>query len=345
MKKKTGFILKATVSALILAVLLTRLDHRQMGSIIAEADFFYLLLGFLLSFVMVGISCWKWQLILKHQGHAEPFLHLYRWYFIGYFYSNFLPSNVGGDVARAWYAGRASGSNHLAVISIFAERGTGLLVLLLLAACSPWLVPAIAHHPAVLPIRWLSILFFLTLLVLFWAGAQGVRVSRSPIISAWMRSRPAPVSTENKRQSWREHAAHHLDTLSRKGAELIHIFRNSYQASLQITTLTILFYLLTWANVMLAYRAFGEWPNPVSIAALLPVALIVSMLPLSLGNLGIAEGAYVFYFSLVGLAPEWTLAMGFFLRIKILLLGIMGLIFHLKEPFKPGAIHGQRETA
>jgi len=62
------------------------------------------------------------------------------------------------------------------------------------------------------------------------------------------------------------------------------------------------------------------------------VALMVAMIPISLGGLGITEGAYVFYFGLVGLDGGLTLAMGIFLRMKILLLGLVGLVIHLKEP-------------
>ena len=82
---------------------------------------------------------------------------------------------------------------------------------------------------------------------------------------------------------------------------------------------------MTVANVLLGYRAFGAWPNAGGIAATLPLAMLVGMIPITMGNLGIAEGAYVVYFRLVGMSKELTLAMGLLLRLKIILLGVIGM--------------------
>ncbi|MDY0149710.1 MAG: hypothetical protein RBT03_06465, partial [Kiritimatiellia bacterium] len=85
-------------------------------------------------------------------------------------------------------------------------------------------------------------------------------------------------------------------------------------------------------NVLLGYRAFGAWPMVGGIAAVLPIAMLVGMIPITLGNLGIAEGAYVVYFGLVGMGKELTLAMGLLLRLKIIMLGLVGMVAQMTLP-------------
>ncbi|NCC93999.1 MAG: flippase-like domain-containing protein, partial [Opitutae bacterium] len=155
--KRWVLLLKVAVSLGFIGLLAVTLDMEELLSQARGADPVYLLACVLFSFLMVAASTWKWWYLLRKQGHPLPFRHLYRWYFIGYFYSNFLPSNVGGDVARAWLAGRRCGSGSAALISIFAERFTGSLVLLALALAMPFLPGGLWRHPAVWPVMLLAL--------------------------------------------------------------------------------------------------------------------------------------------------------------------------------------------
>jgi len=58
---------------------------------------------------------------------------LFSYYLIGQFYNLFLPTSVGGDVVRSYQLGKYSGSQSNALASVFVERYTGVLVLLLVA--------------------------------------------------------------------------------------------------------------------------------------------------------------------------------------------------------------------
>lgn len=334
-KKQITLFVKIVVSLLIIAFLLYRLDTRELWATARNVDIRYLVLGLLFSFVMVAVSCWKWWLILGYQGTAIPFRVLYRWYFIGYFYSNFLPSNLGGDVARAWLVGRRCGSGSVALVSVFAERFTGMMVLLALAMILPFSAGDPWRHPAVWTIMALALGLFLVLILLLTLGPATARSTWMGHLLARLRHLLRADQPERRTARIWNGIADRLGTLMSKGTQLLQVMKARPAAFFWIMALSLLFYVFTLVNVMLAYRAFGLWPNMASIAAILPVALLVAMLPISLGNLGVAEGAYVFYFGLTGLAGELTLAMGLFLRLKVLFLGFIGLILHMREPSVP----------
>lgn len=332
-KKRLILAVKCLVSVLFVVILLTTIDVESLKSHLLQIDPLIAGAGVLLSFAMVAASTWKWSTLLRLQGCPIPFLKLYRWYFVGYFYSNFLPSNVGGDVARAWLASRHACSMSTVMISIFVERFTGLILLLLLAVFMPWLRPELVTHPAVVVgmVMGAGGLGLLGLLMVF-----GVRASRLRWVQSGLLRIKSLVKADRlgKMGTLWERVADKLTILSSRLGELWTILRTQPGAMLKVIALTLLYYLLMVGNVLLAYRAFGGWADPVGIAAVLPVALMVAMIPVTLGNLGIAEGAYVFYFGLVGLDGGLTLAMGLFLRMKILVLGLVGLGVQLKEPVR-----------
>src|SRR5262249_39754699 len=61
------------------------------------------------------------------------------------FFNLFLPTSVGGDVARAWYLNAGSGRRMASAVSVFVDRASGLLLLLALAlvasVCSAGCLP------------------------------------------------------------------------------------------------------------------------------------------------------------------------------------------------------------
>lgn len=308
--------IKAACSLLFLTFLVWYAGRQDLASVVRRADPFYLALCVLLSPVLVAASTWKWSAVLRQEGHPSRFGALFASYLVGYFFSNFLPSNVGGDVARSYRVGRAIGDQAAAAASIVVERVTGLLGLLALAVTMPWLRPDLALHPALLiP----SAAALAGLLVLLAAGFFPWRgsVTSVPAQSWWGRVRALIL----------RFAARSGQALATVRSDPGYLFR--------LLALTALFYALAMLNVWLAFRAFGATPALADLAAVLPAALLVAMIPVSLGSLGLAEGAYVFYFGLVGMDPALTLVMSLLLRAKILLLGSAGGIVYWgreKEP-------------
>ena len=295
--------LKALFSLLFLGFLLAYAGRQDLASVVRKADPLYLTLCLLLGPVMVSASTGKWRIILHREGARLPFSLLFRSYLVGYFFSNFLPSNVGGDVARSYRAGRVAGDQALVAASVVVERVTGLLGLLSLVIGMPWLRKELAHHPALAvpsAIAAGGLLLLVVASLIRWSGEV------FPGTGWWARLQRAL-----------------LRFAARSGQALSTLKRDPAYA-LRVAGWTVLFYALALLNVWLAFRAFGAAPSLRDLATVLPTAMFVATMPVALGSLGLAEGAYVFYFGLVGMDPSVTLVMGLLLRVKILLLGAAG---------------------
>ena len=328
--KRGMLFVKVAASLLFIGLLLYSLDVGKLVDLASRVDLFYLVASLLFSFLMVAASTWKWWYLMRLQGFSIPFAKMFRWYFIGYFYSNFLPSNVGGDVVRAWLAGRHVHAPGAALVSVFAERFTGLVLLLLLSATLPFLSSHLWRHPMV-ALGVAAGAAGLVVIVLAWLGGKaGMRSAAFRRAVEKIRVGVRADRPGRPQRLWDKAFAISRRFRSRAG-DLWAIVRQRPAAFGAVAGLTALFYGLVIGNVALAYRAFGVWPDMAALACVLPVALMVAMIPVTLGNLGIAEGSYVFYFGLLGLGRELTLAMGLLLRMKIIILGIIGMFAQAGE--------------
>jgi len=79
---------------------------------------------FVVTQVMVGF---RWWLLLRTQSIFISLPAAVRLNFLGWFYNNFMPGSVGGDLLRAWYVTKHTAKKFEAVLSVFIDRVIGLL--------------------------------------------------------------------------------------------------------------------------------------------------------------------------------------------------------------------------
>lgn len=85
---------------------------------------------FTVGHIIIGL---RWWLLLRSQSIFIPFWAAVRLYFLGWFYNNFMPSSVGGDLVRAWYVTKHTDKRFEAALSVFVDRAIGLLSTLIIA--------------------------------------------------------------------------------------------------------------------------------------------------------------------------------------------------------------------
>jgi hypothetical protein len=83
----------------------------------------------------------RWRWLARPLGFTQGSGQFLGMYFVGMFFNAVLPTSVGGDLVRAWYLDGHSGRRLPAFVSVFADRVSGLLVLLTLAFLGVLLSP------------------------------------------------------------------------------------------------------------------------------------------------------------------------------------------------------------
>ena len=118
-------IAKAVLGIGLLATLLLWRDNgRKLFDVLAQFDPDYTVMLLLISLGLSGISSVKWSLFIHERGIQISQVRLFNLYLIGMFFNNFLPSMVGGDIARIVKLGRLMRSHSRSFASVFLERAT-----------------------------------------------------------------------------------------------------------------------------------------------------------------------------------------------------------------------------
>ncbi len=311
MKKVTKALqafLKLAISCAFFWVLLSFVRGNELISVFSNISWPFFIISFAVSLVMLAVSCAKWKLILDLKTRQLRYWQLYRIYLIGSFFSNILPSTVGGDVVRSYYAGKIIDNQSYAAVSVFVERFSGIVFLFILVALAPLFRIELYANPY-LYIPACTGLFCATVTVWIWKArnpfnipnriAEGLfamlhGLSARPQCT-WL-GRPT-VFVENLYRTT-------IERLKKVRVELqiaVDAVNQDKQFLWRLISLTMLFYLFTWLNVYTAFRAFHVEVDFLAICAVVPAILLAANVPVTLlGNLGYFESIFVIYFLLVG---------------------------------------------
>jgi uncharacterized protein (TIRG00374 family) len=303
-KSRLIFGAKSALGIGLLAWLLLWDDNwRKLLLLFGDLQPLYLLPFLGIAFVLIGTSCLKWKLFLRERWTAIPFRRLVALYLIGIFFNNFLPSNFGGDFARAYYLGRQIQSQVQSFASVLLERLTGLVALVTLALGAYALIPALREGPLV------------TVSIAVLAGG-----CTAFIIALWYPSlvnlvlRPLLEVAFLQRMVAKLHELH--DHLS--------YFRDKQILIANAMAYSFLFHTCTVINIYLAALLLGLDLSLLNLFGVTPIILVIAALPLTPNSLGIWEWAFGFYLIPAGAALEQGLAVALLLRAQTLLVSLVG---------------------
>lgn len=309
MKLKPITVLKTIVSVGLLIFVFTRIDFTQ-----AWTQFHYLSLPFIVFALLFytgcqWLSCWRWLVVLQSSGHSAPMSSLLSSYFAGMFLNIFLPGALGGDVYRVYRVTQQTKDSEVALVSVFLERFTGLAALSALAL--------IGLPPAFKLIgRWDIILLFLTCVG---ALVGAVLLISSPHLLRWA-------------EPWL--LKFHLSQVAARFAKIQILLRKFAQHRQALAVSMGLSMALQLAIVYYHYLVAQQLKIPISYLELLvfiPIIVVVTLLPISLGGLGLKEGLWVYLFSRVGLTAEQALLLSLTITALGWLLSLPGALILLLD--------------
>ena len=148
MKKRWMNVLRILISVGALAFLFWKIGLGETLDVLRHADLRYLVAAFLLFVLSLIIRAYRWLVLLRSLAPSIPFGRLVRLYFVGQFFSSFLPSQFGGDVIRALELTQDTDSS-AAIGTVLLDRMSGLMVLFVIGLAvlpfhasqmQPWLV-------------------------------------------------------------------------------------------------------------------------------------------------------------------------------------------------------------
>ena len=301
-------VIKLSISVSLICWILRGTELGEIWSAINTANLPLVFVAFLLRFVGFYISALRWRLLLKTQGVKSSVPFLIQSYMVSAFFNNLLPSIVGGDAVRVYDSWRLGKNKANALAVVFVDRFLGLVALMLFALCGLLIVDQLSASLPLLPL-WMG-LGFLGMLLVIW-----IIFFPSGKILSWLQGIRLP--------GWKK-----LQKILDKIVTAFLVFKGQKKALLSSLWLSI----LLQTNVVLDYFLIAKALNfDISLAnffLIIPLAIFIMMLPISINGIGLRESVFVFFFSAFGVVKYQAIAFSWLAYGLVILQGLLGGIVY-----------------
>lgn len=243
------------------------------------------------------LSAFRWHGLLRAGGMEYPLTQVTRRYFEGVFFNLCLPTAIGGDVWKAYSLGGSAKRRLLVGASVFVDRLFGLAALVFIMSCAAMYRGTASPLVAVL-------------------GGAGL-VSLIPFGLALLRAlarRIAQVAPAGR---------------LRANCEKIQTLDTSLVSQGRAFTLSLVIQLLNVATVGLLCATTGvdvAWSH---LCLVVPLTIMLTMLPLSIGGIGVREGGFAVLLSGAALSTEACVSLGFLWTVVMTITSLVGGIVYL----------------
>lgn len=312
-KKRCAFIIRLVLSCLILLYLARYIDFARVKLMLREMQVRYAWQAFFLLLATNLVTAVRWSFLLKHFRIRQRIRDSWTYYMIGGFYSIALPGVIGGDVVRLYLSSKKNArSKTIVATSILFERSCGIMVILILASSAALFMPMLLEGKTVVvnSIRGAALaaifLFFLFFIIIKNSSRQWFKAVDMP--DAWQHQ--ANTLIENFRRLSFGSVAFFL-SLS-VGAHFLDILGS--------------FYLGKSLNIDLPLSVF---------LLIMPLVYVSTILPISIGGIGVREGVLTFFLAKVGVLASDAVLLALVIYMNRVLVGFIGGILQFIEKRSP----------
>jgi uncharacterized protein (TIRG00374 family) len=300
-------IVKIAVSAAVFAYVLSRIPLGDLKGLFLSLQWGYLVGGLAVLLLSVFLGSFQWSLLLRAEAVLIPYARVAVFYFVGLFFNNFLPANVGADVSRSYQAIRYGGKRREVVSATVMDRVVGLLTLCLLAV----LFSVLFMDRFKVSEYFVPILVFLVICLAVSAALLNRRLM-GLLEKPFSNIKTADIAGRVRR------LCDALHLLTRKRVLLLHV-----------GLLAVVIQILRVVVHILVARSLGLDIPVVYFFFFVPVIAIAAALPISINGIGVREGAGILMFGTVGLSADQAFAMQFLAYVIMVAVSLVGGILFL----------------
>jgi uncharacterized membrane protein YbhN (UPF0104 family) len=299
-----AFWAKALTTGAILTIIMMRVDLSTAAATLSQVElpFFLAAVSMALPLGFTGVQ--RWRAVAATFGESLPLTKAFMYAWIGQFINLGLPTVLGLDSVRAWKLHKQGLSIGLATRIVLVDRLCSLFTLLIIIALGmPHL--SLLHG---------SEIFKHSAMWAFVVGGAGLSV----VSAAQLGGRITPTTIR----------AGHLYQLSK---DFNHTLFGNMADTIKMVSWSTCNHLCRVAMVLCLALALGIWISPLDVFTLVPSALLIAMVPISLAGWGVREVVFIQAFSLTGVPASQALALSLLYGFVGLVPGLFGGVVWLAE--------------
>lgn len=306
-KQFLAIFFRVGISIALLIFLFTHIDSKSLLEIIKRADKPLLFLGFFIAFFTYLFCLFRWEMLLKAVGIRLPLKRVIISFAGGTFFSLFLPSTIGGDFMRTLDLAAHTKRPKDIIATVLLDRLSGYVGLVLLSS-------------AALLIGWKfiqskSILFSLAIIT-------GILVAVLLLLfNNFLYSRISTILHSPN--------AGRIRKLIKNLHEEIYIFRNHKKVIVNNLILSVLIQILSPLVSFVIALALGIKIDIIYFFIFLPIIGAITLLPISIGGLGLRDATTIFFFAKAGVSKDLAFAMSLISFFFLLVYGAIGGLIYV----------------
>lgn len=311
-RSRRQLLLKIVVSAGLMAFLLYKISLPQLVDAVRSLDR-RLLAGAVLAFFFSNVlGAFQWHTLLRADGVSLGYARAFRFYFVGLFFNNFLPANIGGDAVKVWDVSRYGGGVYQVIAVTLLDRIIGIFCLCLLATLSAVYLMASGR---LLPYAWYLVIFAGCM-----APALGLYFFKplGNLVRAVV-ARIRPMSIDTRMSSILDHL----------GA-----FKARKQLIVRLIGVSMVIQALRVSTHILVGAALGL---PIDVVVLcqffvfIPLLSLAMIPPVTINGLGVREGLGILLFAEAGFSRTDAFTLEFLTYGVSVVVSLLGLAFFLSR--------------
>lgn len=257
---------RLVVTACLLVLIGLKIDWDAVGSSLDEAGWQWFALGVGAVALSFAIGAYRWTLLLAAADLAVSRPRALRVFFVGAFTNNLLPTGFGGDLVRSVMIAPRGPRLARSITSVLVDRISALGCLIAVG----WI--GLALDPGAVPGRLVGLLAIVSV-----AGAVGLALAialvRRGRIGRWLPGRLRPWASE--------------------AAAVLRAYLGAPALLARVALIGISFQAVLVCAMWLLARTIGLELALALLAVTLPLVLVATLLPISVGGFGVREGAFV----------------------------------------------------
>ena len=306
-KRILSIFFRVGISIILLVFLFKHVDRESLFRVIKSADKGLLLLAFAIASFNYVLSFLRWLMLLKAVDIVLPLKRVIISFAGGIFFNLFLPSTIGGDLMRSIDLAAHTKKPKEVIATVLLDRLSGyigLVILSLTALTLGW--KYLQDKSTLYSIAAITGILIVVLVVIF------NKFAYSKINSL--------LQTPN---------AGKVRELIKDLHEEVHIFRSQGKTITYNLLVSILIQAISPLVFFIIALSIGIKINIIYFFVFLPIIGAITLLPISLGGLGLRDASTIFFFAKAGLAKDMAFAMSLINFSFILIYGILGGIIYV----------------
>lgn len=301
-------IIRTSITLLVLWILVQQLDWPSIADQVLTLKWWALPGAIVIQVIIFAVGTSRWWLFFRYEKTKHTFVQLLNPYFVGALFNNVLPAATGGDALRIYHIYKQGYGPSIAASPIITERLTGFCVMFGLASA---VIPFVTFEAG-----WLETLS-LALPIIF------VSLALVLLLLGW------PTTYRPLHNFLAIKSNHKLLKALLQVAESSHSYFGAPGLLVKVIALSIAAQAMEiFVFVVLALGTGAELPLTSFILAV-PLILIVSGLPISIGGLGVREAAAITIFTAMGMGESEAATTAILFVPVIIISSLPGLYFFL----------------